>query len=90
MAFGTDPLGSAASLAKRTDTGEEGHFRRFSREWVADRGDNLDITWLNGEREDEEDEHPEPAALAREAINELEAALAELQGILQELGEEVD
>jgi hypothetical protein len=28
--------------------------------------------------------------LAREAINELEAALAELQGILQELGEEVD
>ena len=89
-AFGTDPLGSAAGLAKRIDTGEDGNFRRFSREWIAERGDNLDITWLNGDREDEEGELPEPATLAREAINELEAALSELHGILQELGEEVD
>jgi type I restriction enzyme M protein len=88
--FGTDPWGSATSLAKRTDTGEDGSFRRFSREWIAERGDNLDITWLNGNGDQEEGELPEPAALAREAINELEAALAELQGILQELGEEVD
>jgi len=88
--FGTDPWGSAASLAKRTDTGEEGNFRRFAREWIAERGDNLDITWLNGNGDQEKGELPEPAALAREAINELEAALAELQGILQELGEEVD
>jgi type I restriction enzyme M protein len=89
-AFGTDPWGSTGSLAKRTDTGEEGNFRRFAREWIAERGDNLDITWLNGNGDGEEGELPEPAALAREAINELEAALAELQGILQELGEEVD
>lgn len=89
-AFGTDPFGSAASLAKRKDMGEEGEFRCFSREWIAERGDNLDITWLNGDREEEEGDLPEPATLAREAINELEAALAELQGILQELGEEVD
>jgi type I restriction enzyme M protein len=90
VAFGTDPLGGAGSLAKRTDTGEEGDFRRFSREWIADREDNLDMTWLNGDRKDEEGELPEPATLAREAINELEAALAELRGILQELGEDVD
>lgn len=89
-AFGTDPFGGAASLAKRQDMGEEGEFRCFSREWIAERGDNLDITWLNGDRDDEEGELPEPATLAREAITELEAALAELQGILQELGEEVD
>lgn len=89
-AFGTDPLGSTAGLAKRIDTGEDGNFRRFSREWITERGDNLDITWLNGDREDEEGELPEPATLAREAINELEAALSELRGILQELGEEVD
>lgn len=89
-AFGTDSWGSGASLANRTDTGEEGNFRRFSREWIAERGDNLDITWLNGNGGGEEGELLEPAALAREAINELEAALAELQGILQELGEEVD
>ena len=89
-AFGTDPFGSAAGLAKRIDTGEDGYFRRFSREWIAERGDNLDITWLNGDREDGEGELPEPATLAREAINELEAALSELRGILQELGEAVD
>ncbi|MDA0266340.1 MAG: N-6 DNA methylase [Cyanobacteria bacterium] len=88
-AFGSDPFGGAASLAKRKDTGEEGEFRCFSREWIAERGDNLDITWLNGDLEDEEN-LPEPATLAREAITELEAALVELQGILQELGEEVD
>ena len=88
-AFGTDPLGSATSLAKRKDTGEEGEFRCFSRDWIAERGDNLDITWLNGDREEEGD-LPEPAILAREAITELEAALTELQGILKELGEDVD
>ena len=30
---------------------------------------------------------PEPAVLAREAVNELSGALAELQSILSELGE---
>ncbi|WP_346291252.1 N-6 DNA methylase [Sphaerothrix gracilis] len=89
-AFGDNPLGSAASLAKRKDEGESGKFRRFSREWIAEQGDNLDITWLNGDREEEEEELPDPATLAKEAITELEAALAELHGILKELGEEVD
>lgn len=89
-AFGNDPLGSVTNLAKRKDMGEEDEFRCFSREWIADRGDNLDITWLNGDRDEEEGDLPEPATLAREAITELEAALTELQGILKELGEDVD
>ena len=87
-AFGDDPLGGSASLAQRTDTGEEGRFRRFSRDWIAEHGDNLDISWLKDEREDDNGELPEPAILAQEAMGELEAAIAELQGILQELGEE--
>jgi type I restriction enzyme M protein len=89
-AFGSDPVGIAASLAKRKDEGEGGKFRRFSREWIAERGDNLDITWLNGDYDEEEEDLPDPATLAKEAITELEAALAELQGILKELGEEDD
>jgi type I restriction enzyme M protein len=40
------------------------------------------------ERE-ENKELPEPAILEQEAIGELEAAIAELQGILQELGEDI-
>ena len=35
-----------------------------------------------GDRDEEEGDLPEPTTLAREAINELEAALAELRGIL--------
>lgn len=90
IAFGDDPLGSSASLAQRTDTVEEGRFRKFSRDWIAERGDNLDISWLKNENEDDNSNLPEPAILAQEAIGELEAALAELQGILQELGEEIN
>jgi type I restriction enzyme M protein len=88
-AFGDDPFGGSASLSQRIDTGEQGRFRKFSRDWIADRGDNLDIAWLKDEKEDDNSELPAPAILAREAMGELEAALTELQGILQELGEEV-
>ena len=87
IAFGDDSFGGAASLAQRIDTGEEGRFRRFSRDWISERDDNLDISWLKDEREDDNGELPEPTILAQEAIGELEAAIAELQGILQELGE---
>jgi type I restriction enzyme M protein len=88
-AFGDDPYGNVASLAQRVDSGETGRFRRFSRDWVAERGDNLDIAWLKDDRNDDTGDLPEPAVLAQSAIGELEAALAELRGILQELGEEV-
>jgi type I restriction enzyme M protein len=88
-AFGDDPLGSPAILAKREDTGDQGRFRCFTRDWIADRNENLDIAWLRDEDENGTEELPEPSALAQEAMIELEAAIAELQGILAELGEEV-
>jgi len=88
-AFGDDPLGRPASLVKRQDTGEQGRFRRFTRDWIAERNENLDIAWLRDESENGGEELPEPVALAQEAMIELEAAIAELQGILAELGEEV-
>jgi type I restriction enzyme M protein len=89
-AFGDDPLGNAKSLIQRKDTGEAGRFRRFTRDWIAERGDSLDIAWLKDESEDTTDELPEPAALAQEAMGELEGALEELRGLLEELGEEVE
>jgi type I restriction enzyme M protein len=64
-------------------------FRRFFRDWIAERSDNLDISWLKDERGGENSELPEPAILAQEAVGALEAAIVELQGILKELGEEV-
>ena len=90
IAFGADPLGKPASLKKRKDTGEEGHFRRFTRDLIAERGDNLDIAWLKDENEDSADELPEPTILAQEAMSELNAALNDLQEIFVELGEETE
>lgn len=89
-AFGNDPLGSQTSLQKRQDTGETGRFRRFTREEITNRGDSLDIAWLKDDSDRSNDELPEPAALAREALIELDAAMEELRGILGELGEEVE
>lgn len=89
-AFGSDPLGGAKSLAKRKDTGEDGRFRKFSREWISERGESLDIAWLKDTSDGANDDLPEPAVLAREAMTELEGALEELRGILAELGEDVE
>jgi type I restriction enzyme M protein len=90
LVFGGDPLGAPGSLAKRRDTGEEGRFRRFSREWVAERGDNLDIAWLRDASDGTGAEAQDPAELAREVMAELEAALEDIRGILSELGESVE
>ena len=83
-AYGTDPNGKAP----RQDLGEQGRFRRFSREWIAnERGDSLDIAWLKDDAAEDAADLPEPAVLAREAVEELNAAVAELEAILVELGE---
>lgn len=83
-AFGTDPLGHAA----RQDEGEEGRFRRFGREDVAKRGDNLDIAWLRDGEDEAEDELTDPddivAAILghlREATREVEALAVEIEGV---------
>lgn len=85
-AYGVDPNGGAP----RNDEGEAGRFRCFSREWIAERGDSLDIAWLKDDNATDAADLPEPAALAQEAMQELEHAIAELEAILTELGEEVE
>ena len=89
-AFGPNPFGDASALAKRQDSGELGRFRQYTRAAIAERGDSLDISWLKDDSPGANDELPEPAELAREAMAELEGAFAELRGILAELGEDLD
>lgn len=84
-AYGDQPDGSA----KRKDEGEAGRFRSFSREWIAERNDSLDIAWLKDDSAVDAADLPEPAVLAQKAIGELEHAMAELEAILEELGAEV-
>jgi len=80
----------ADGRSPRVDEGEAGRFRRFSREWIAERGDSLDIAWLKDDSAEDAADLPEPAVLAQSAMQELEHAMAELDAILAELGEEVE
>ena len=89
--FGSDPYGGPARLAERVDRGEAGRWRRFSREQIAVRGDNLDISWLKDESAESSTGHgDEPALVARLALRELNAAVAELRALIDLLGEDPD
>ncbi|MDO9475968.1 MAG: N-6 DNA methylase, partial [Pseudohongiella sp.] len=61
-------------------------WRCFSREWIEDtKGDSLDISWLKDKDSVDAASLPEPDVLAREAKQELEAALRELNRLLEAL-----
>ena len=89
--FGSDPLGSSAALAARQDMGEAGRWRRFTRELIAQRGDNLDISWLKDSgAATTAQQTEEPARVARLALRELNAAVSEIRALLDALGEDPD
>lgn len=83
-AFGDDPHGRAP----RTDEGETGRFRRFTRAEIAARGDNLDITWLRDNSEDAEEGLETPEEIASAIEGHLTAALEEVRALVEELGRE--
>ena len=81
--FGDDPLGGAA----RIDSGETGRFRRFTREQIAARGDNLDITWLKDTSAEVEDGLDTPEDIAAAIEGHLMVALEEARALVEELGD---
>lgn len=84
-AYGDDPNGGA----DRTDEGVEGRFRRFTREEIASRNDNLDIAWLRDDSDAAEDDLSDPEDIAAAILGHLRAALAEVEAVDAELaGEE--
>lgn len=50
---------------------------------------SLDIFWLKDESLEDSDNLPEPDILAREIVEDLQAALVQFQAIAEDLGEEV-
>jgi type I restriction enzyme M protein len=82
-AFGVDPTGAKN---KRKDEGAQGRIRAFSREDVAKRNDNLDISWLKDDDAHDEAALREPDELAAEIRVELQAALDELAALEELLG----
>jgi type I restriction enzyme M protein len=85
-AFGDDPLGRSP----RVDQGEEGRFRCFSREQIADRNDNLDIAWLRDTSNDPEDEMTQPEEIAGAIALHLRNALSEIESFTMEIGKNND
>ncbi|QEI05811.1 N-6 DNA methylase [Pigmentiphaga aceris] len=89
--FGTDPKGGPEALAQRVDAGDTGRWRKFTREQIAERGDNLDLAWLKDDSADTaQQQGEEPAMLARLAMSEMQAALTELRALVELLGEDPD
>ncbi len=82
-AYGDDPHGTA----KRTDEGEAGRFRVFTREDIAKRNDNLDISWLREDEEVVEEGLTEPDDIAVAILGHLRAALEEIEAVADELAE---
>ena len=76
--YGNDPNGRSP----RTDTGDNGRFRRFTVADIAARDYKLDITWLKDDSLEDSDDLPEPQDLAGAAITELEAVIADLRDIV--------
>jgi type I restriction enzyme M protein len=81
--FGKDERGGS----KRKDQGEEGRFRKFTREEIARRGDNLDISWLKDDGATNHDDLPEPTEIADEILEKLRVAMTEMEALRAELGE---
>ncbi len=78
-AYGSDPNGGSP----RTDEGEEGRFRKYSREDIQARGDNLDITWLRDESVERAEDLPEPDEIAAEILLHLSTATEEMQALME-------
>jgi type I restriction enzyme M protein len=80
-AYGADPYGRS----KRKDLGQQGRFRKFTREEVKARGDNLDVSWLKDEGATSSDDLPEPEEIAAEILTLLQTATVEMAGLQKAL-----
>lgn len=79
---------NAEGRAERRDQGQTGRLRRFSREEIAARGDNLDITWLRDDSAHAEDGLEDPEDIAAAILGHLRSALAEIEAVDDELASE--
>lgn len=71
----------ANGTAPRTDQGEEGRWRCFSREFITQRGENLDISWLRDESLQSADDLPEPDEIAAAIMEKLRTAMVEMEAL---------
>ena len=65
---------------------ESARFRKFSRQYIKDKGDSLDITWLKDNSITDAANLLAPEVLATEAMTELTTALREMNQLMIDLG----
>jgi type I restriction enzyme M protein len=80
-AYGPDPHGKSP----RKDEGEAGRFRCFSREEIAKRNDNLDISWLRDDPDASESTLTDLDDITAAILGHLRAALLEVESVQEEL-----
>ena len=81
----------SAGTGERIDQGEAGRFRCFTREEIAKRADNLDISWLKDNDAHLVDDLPEPDEVATLIRDRLQTAIEEIDALTALLeGEEVE
>jgi len=84
--FGKDPFGQSP----RKDTGENGHFKRFSIGEIVNLDFNLDITWATSNNDDLDGELTELDDISAAILGHLRSALSEIESVAQELAESVE
>lgn len=80
-AYGDDPNGTG----ERREEGEEGRWRKFTRDEISERNDNLDIAWLRDSSDDAEEHLTDPEDIADAIAGHLRAALAEIDAVVEEI-----
>jgi type I restriction enzyme M protein len=75
------------AMKLRKDQGKGGRWRCFSREEIAEKFDNLNISWLSETEADPEDGLTEPDDISAAILLHLRAALSEIEAVADELAE---
>jgi type I restriction enzyme M protein len=73
---------NGTSPRKEGDCTQE-RWKCFTREEIAKRSDNLDITWLKDENAGNIEDLPEPDEIAAQIMNNLKTALAEMEALTE-------
>ncbi|QAY91238.1 class I SAM-dependent DNA methyltransferase [Pseudomonas sp. ACM7] len=84
--YGEDANGNSTRAENVEGIGELSRFRVFTRDFIRERGDSLDISWLKDADSLDAADLPAPEVLAGEAMAELTEALHELEELMKALG----
>jgi type I restriction enzyme M protein len=80
-AYGSDPHGKS----KRKDEGKTGRFRCFDRDFIRQRGENLDIAWLKDDNATSHLDLPAPEKLVASILEKIAIANGEMTALQREL-----